>query len=132
MDPLTLESIILHDPILCVLLLHGIFGRVLLDVGDNASHVRKDEKVRIGDLRSQVIMALIRHIDRMLLLVYDEVERIRDLRHLPFVVLHVEILRFLENLLDTRLRHVLDERLILRKAPLSTEQELASVGLVSC
>ena len=76
-------------------------------------------------------MALVGHIHGAERLVDHEIERVGDHRHLLLVVLHVVILRLLEEHLHTRLGKELDERLVFRKALVRTQQELAALGFVA-
>ena len=76
-------------------------------------------------------MTLVSHIDSMLLLIDDEEKRIRNLRHLPFIVLNIEILRLLHQLFHSRFTEELDEWLILRKSLVAAEQEFCSLVLLA-
>ena len=76
-------------------------------------------------------MPLVSHIDSVLLLVDDEEERVSNLRHLPFIVLNIEILRLLHQLLHSRFAEELDERLILRKTLVAAEQEFCTLVLLA-
>ena len=67
----------------------------------------------------------------MLFLIYDEIEFVRDERHLPLVVLDVVVLDFLEQLLHARLAEELDERFVFRIALVCPEQEYSSVLLIA-
>ena len=67
----------------------------------------------------------------MLFLIYDEIEFVRDERHLPLVVLDVVVLDFLEQLLHARLAEELDERLVFWITFVCSEQKHSSVLLIA-
>ena len=124
MHTLALDGEILHHGILLLLLLKRR-QILLLDLGNLAAHIRKHEEIRIARRPRQELEALIRQIDAMLLLIDDEIQRIRHHRHLLLIVLHVEVFGLLHDDLDTRLTEILDQRLVLRQTLVTTEQQLA-------
>ena len=104
----------------------------MLDFRSHHSHIRQHEEVVVAHGTGEHIVALVGHIHGVELLVDDEVERVGDHRHLLLVILHIVVLGLLEQGLDARLGKVLDERLILRKSLVGTQEELSSLGLVAC
>ncbi len=94
-----------------------LLGRrpALLDLGHLGADVgQHEEAVLVEELRERLV-ALVGELHRVKLLVDDEEELVRDLRHAAVVVLHVGVLGLLHQRLDTRLREVFDQRLVLGK-----------------
>ncbi len=128
--PLALDCEFLHQGILLLLLLGGShFG--LLDLGHPAADVGKDEEIVVVHAGGEQVMTLVGHVHGMLLLVYDEIQRVGDRRHFPLVVLKVIVLGFLHYHLYAGLAEILYERLILGQSLVAPEQELSAFGLVT-
>ena len=128
---LALQRIILHQGILLLLLLLGGEFSVLLDLGDLASNVRKHEEIRIGNGVGQQVVTLVGHIDRVLLLADHEIQLVGDDVHLTLVVLHIIVLSLLHQLLHTLLAEELDQRLVLRKSLVGTQEKHSTLVLLS-
>ncbi len=127
---LALEGEVRHQLILLLTLL-GRVGSRLLNLGNRRTHVRKDEEIVIADSLRKYIASLVGHVDRVLLLVDDEVERVCDVRHLTLIVLHVVVLHLLEKLLHAGFTEELDERTVFRIAFVRTEQQNSAILFVS-
>ncbi len=131
MDAFALEGEVLHEGVLLLRLLGRREGGVVLDLRDGGTHVRKDEEIRVGDGVREDFVALVGHVHAVLDLGDDEIEFVRHLRHLALVVLHVVGLRLLQELLHARLGEELDERLILGKTLVASEEEFSALRLVA-
>ena len=129
-DPLALEGEVLHEGVLALaLLLGGQVGSLYL--GNLGPHVGEDEEVVVIDHPGKGVMTLVGEVHGVLLLVYDEVQGIRDHRHLPLIVLEIVVLSLLLELLHSGLGEVLDEGIVFGKTLDAAVQELSSLGLVT-
>ena len=76
-------------------------------------------------------MTLVGHVHRMKLLIDNEIKRVRNHWHLLLVILHIIVFGLLQKNFHSRFAEELDKRRILRKALVSTEQQLSSLVFVA-
>ena len=84
--------------------------------------IRQYEEFLVVYLLSQPVGSLIGKVGRIHFLVYYEVQWLSSLRHLTVVVCHVVLLGFQQTSLDTFLRKILDQWLVLRQCLVRTEE----------
>ena len=104
---------------------------LLLQLGYLIADIGKDEELLVGDTGGDKVVALVGHLHASVLLLYDKIQVIGNQVHLTVVVLHVEILGLLQELLHARLREELDQRIVLGKSLVGSEEHLGSLGLVA-
>ena len=130
-DTLALQGVVLHKGILLLLLLLGGEFRVLLDLGNLASNVRKHEEIRVGDSIGEQVVPLVGHVHGMLLLADHEIQFVGDDVHLALIVLHIVVLGLLHQLLHTLFAEEFDQRLVLRKTLVGTQKKHSSFVLLA-
>jgi hypothetical protein len=84
--------------------------------------IRQYEEFLVVYLLSQPVGSLIGKVGRIHFLVYYEVQWLSSLRHLTVVVCHVVLLGLQQTSLDTFLRKILDQWLVLRQCLVRTEE----------
>ena len=92
-DTLALGGEFGHQLVLLLLLLEGRQLGVL-DFSGLRAHVGEHEEIVIADSVGEHVMSLVGHVDRMQMLVDHEEQGVGHHRHLPLVVLHVEVSAF--------------------------------------
>ena len=102
MNSFSLDGVICYELVFCRLLFLG--GNVLpVYLRNLGSYIRKHEELRIAYQGGNVLVAFVGHLNRLLLLIDDEIQRIGDNMHLLVLVLHVEVVGLLQKLLHALL-----------------------------
>ena len=106
-------------------------GKVLfLQLRYLATDIRQYKEVRVFGTSGKRINTFIRQLDRLVLLINDEVQLVRRDVHVLLVLLQVELFGLLQAHFHARLRQVLNQRLRLRHTLERTEQgQLARLTL---
>ena len=112
---LRLHRVVAQQFVLPVQLLLVAQRAVVLKLRQLRRDVRQHEERRVRHILAQLVKSLVGQVDALQLLVDDEVQRFRDLRHPLVVLLHVYLLCRQHPCLDARLAQELDERLVLRQ-----------------
>ena len=94
----------------------------MLQLRHLASHVGQNEEIGVVGRAGEGINTLVGQLDRLVLLVNDEIEFVGRDMHILLVLLEVELLCFLEPHFDSRLGEELDERLRFRHTLEGTEE----------
>ena len=129
MDALRLDGVVVDDLVALLRLLLGR-ERALLEFGHLGADVGQHEETVLVEVFREHLVTLVGELHRIESLVDDEVKVVGDFGHAAVVVLHVDVLGLLHQRLDTRLRQVLDERLVLGKTLVdAVELHAALVGL---
>ena len=110
-----LNGVVVEEVILLVETLLVAQSLLVLESGELRGDVGEHEEVLVVHLVGEPFGTFIREVGGVHLLVDNEIQRLDSLRHAAVVVLHVDLLGLLHATLDTLLREVFDERLVLRQ-----------------
>ena len=121
MDTGTLDGEIAHQLIFFLRLF--LIGNIqFLNFCNSRTDIRQNEELIVIHVLGDEFESLFRQLDRVMLFINDEIQFGIHLVHFLVLILHVIVLRFLENLLHTRLTQILDQCLVLRQRPITPKQ----------
>ena len=107
---------------------HFLWRKIsMLEFGNLASNVRQLVELWVLAHASQLVHTFVGEFAGALLLVDDEIELVVDNVHILVLLLHVEILRVLQQSFHTCLGEELNQSLVFRQSAIGTEQKLGTL-----
>ena len=116
------DRVILGEVGLGVFFCCDIQAGIGINLDEAGDHVGHDEEMRVGVAFRQIFYAFFGQFDGAVFFIYDEEERCVHQVHILGLLLHVEVLRFLEQHFDPFLAEEFDEGAVFRQGAVGAQQ----------